>query len=176
MATALSILLAGALTAWAAPYRAPAGDWSADVPAGWEASVEEAPERATTFAGPVEPGQNRRSAIICAFYPKTHPETPTPERFLKAMTTTAPDFRLRAKKPKKTKLAGRAATRFSTSRLVNVPDARTISKDVRSVDDFVVLPVDGGFWALQLSASEAHYPKVKPLFETFLKSFRLIAR
>ncbi len=173
MATALSILLAGALTLSAAPYRAADDAWSADAPAGWEAVAADAPERSTTFVGPAEPGQNRKSAIICAFYPKTHPETPTPERFRKAMTTTAALFELRSKSAKKTRVAGRPATRFSTSRLVNVPDARVISRDVRSVDDFVLVPVDGGFYALQLSASEAHYPKVKPLFERFLKSFTL---
>ncbi|MBI4348296.1 MAG: hypothetical protein HY553_15755 [Elusimicrobia bacterium] len=171
MATALSILLACALSA--APYRAKDGAWSAEAPAGWETLVDTEPEPSVSFIGPLEPGLRRRTGIICAFYAKDHPDTPTPESFRRAMSTTAPIFELRAKAGKPLRVAGVRATRFSTSRLVNVPDTKMISRDVRSIDDFVIVPVDGGFYALQLSASEAHYPKVKPAFERFLKTFSL---
>lgn len=180
MAPTLPILLASALAAAGPaafkPYTAPGGAWSAEAPAGWTAQVDEVPERAVTFVGPPEPGQNRKPAILCVFYPSAHPQMPTPESFVAGMSTTAPEFKLRATKPREAKAGGRPGRRFRTSRLVTVPDARRISRDVRSVDDFVTVPVEGGYYALQLSVSEKHYQALKPAFERFLRTFRLRAK
>lgn len=181
MAPALPLLLALALTPAGAQvpssftlYAAPGGDWSADAPAGWapkEARHES--HRSVMLVGGLEPNGLRRPALIIGFFPGDHPTTPTPEEYIKRMSKTAPEFKLTATRPARAKVAGISGKRFRTSRLYSIAKNPFDVKEIRIVDEWVVIPAYGGFYALQLSSGEATYPKLKPAYERFLKSFKL---
>lgn len=128
------------------------------------------------LVGELEPNRLRRPAMIVGFFPGDHPTTPTPEEYIRRMSKTAPEFKLSATKPVRAKAGGISGKRFRTSRLYSIARNPFDVKEIRIVDEWVVIPAYGGFYALQLSAGEATYPKLKPAYERFLRSFRLTGK
>lgn len=186
MAAALPLLLALALNPRSVQAQVPSsftalaspdGDWSAEIPAGWILQPQHRlHERGFLLAGPEEPGGGRRSGLVINFLAGDHPSTPTPDDYIQAMTRTAPQFKLKATKPRAARVAGLEGKRFKTTRHQLLRREGFKSKRVPFVDEWVVLPAHGGFYALQLSAGQAMHGRLGPAYERFLKSFRLTGK
>lgn len=170
------LLLAAALSACSeggfeptppAEWRSAEG-WRARLPPGWELREHQGEPSGFSLVLPLPPSPDGRpsgpAVLISAERYRKGGAFGTPEALAK---TVAPRSR-----PVELRLGARRELRLEKTFREPFPPLSAEPRFFDSRSLYVLLPDEGGFWALQYTATEARYQKHLAAFESLLSSFR----